>query len=104
MRATRVGGSFSSSARACGATILKSPAKHSSSPSLLLPVNVFMTNPLFSDRTASLFELTRASVPADGSVTPSGSHRIEHHNGKEVARRVGSGPSANTEPDLAPTF
>src|SRR6266702_324776 len=50
MRATRVGGSFSSSARALGAAKLKRPAKHSSRLRLLLPVNVivFMTNPLFS--------------------------------------------------------
>src|SRR5258708_30763026 len=49
MRATRVGGSFSS-ARACGATKLKRPAKPNSIVKPLLPVSVivFMTDPLFS--------------------------------------------------------
>src|SRR5712692_7246398 len=53
MRATRVGGSLSSFARACGATNIKKPVRHNRSPSLLLLMNVivFMTNPLFSERT-----------------------------------------------------
>src|SRR5207249_9379880 len=52
IRATRVGGSLSSSARACGGTKSKRPATQSKSPNLLplLHVIVFMTNPLFSER------------------------------------------------------
>ena len=69
------------------------PAKHRSRLRLLLPVKVFMTNPRFSDRTASLFEVAWASVPAKGSVTSCSSHRVEHRDGKEVAYMGGAGPN-----------
>src|SRR5882762_4233005 len=64
MRATRVGGSFSSCARAFGAAKLKRPTKHSSRLRLLFRVNVvvFMTNPLSSVWTlAALALLMRRS-------------------------------------------
>src|ERR1700674_2913660 len=102
MRATRDGGSFSSSARAPGATKLRRPVKHSSRPSQLLAVNVvvFMTNPLFSDRAAGLGDMASVSAPIDGSVTSYGSHRVEPHNGKEVAHVGSAVPDARISSHL----
>src|SRR5713226_5520091 len=95
MRATRVGGSFSSCARASGAAKLKRPAKHSSKPRLLLPVIVivFMTNPLSSVWTlAALALLMRRSSRWERNIYYHGSHWVEHRHGKEVAHERGHGP------------
>src|SRR5215831_5322346 len=72
-RATRVGGSFaSSSARACGATNIKRPARQAITPNLFRLVNlenvvVFMTNPLFSEGTSD-FHGPCWKGPSDGSL------------------------------------
>ena len=53
-RATRLGGSLSSSARVGGATNIKRPERQSRNPNLFRRENVvaIMTNPLFSEGTS----------------------------------------------------
>src|SRR5437868_11019022 len=96
MRATRVGGSFSSSpARACGANKIKRLAKLNKSPSLLrlVKVVVFMTNPLSSEGMSDLHRDPAPKGPSDGSRVRLASMRLNPRTGKKLPFPHGIGTS-----------
>src|SRR6266850_4667786 len=96
MRATRVGGSLSSSARAFGVKRQARPVMHNrraasraiavqSKPFLPIHFVAFMTNPLSSVWTLAASRLTRWAFQPNRSYALIAPIDVEHHRGKEVA-------------------
>src|SRR5207245_9382657 len=96
MRATRVGGSLSSSARAFGVKRQARPVMHNRraasraiavqvKPFLPIHFVAFMTNPLSSVWTLAASRPTREAFQPNRSYAPIAPIHEEHHSGKEAA-------------------